>query len=206
MLVTGVTPVVPPYYVTDPTQDGTDGYTTFLITFNPDQLPSGAASGISNYTGTYSYAILPDNRQGATPTAISAPIWSYDTVQVPQGSVSGSLSPNVPIASYGPGGTGTNFDLTESNITLAAPANDVVSGITVTINIADPVNNLGELGDLFIGLIDPAGNGAILYYKPGDPSKNLTNVTFSDRRRSRSWSRMGRIPTARIRATTRWRS
>ena len=180
LLVTSVAPIVPPYYITDPTQDGTDGYTNFLITFNPDQLPSGAPSGITNYTGTYSYVILPDNSQGATPTPIAAPIWSYDTVQVPQATFTGSLSPDVPVNAYGPGGSGTNFDITESSITLPAPANYDISDVTVTVNISDPVNNLGTVGDLLIVLFSPAGTESVLYYKPGDKNKNLTNVTFTD--------------------------
>ena len=51
--------------------------------------------------------------------------------------------------------------------------------------------------------IAPNGSVAILYYKPGDTNKNLTNVTFSDRRRSRSCWRTDRIPTGLSRPITR---
>ena len=61
LLVTSVAPIAPPYYVSDPTQNGTDGFTNFMVTFNPDKKPNGSASGITDYTGTYSYVILPDN-------------------------------------------------------------------------------------------------------------------------------------------------
>ena len=82
LMVTSVTPIQPPGYVTDPTQNGVDGYTTFLVTFNPDKKPDGSASGITNYTGTYSYVVAPDNGQGsATPTPIAAPIWSFATAR-----------------------------------------------------------------------------------------------------------------------------
>ncbi len=66
LLVTSVTPIAPPYYVTDPTQNGTDGYTNFMITFDPDENAKGKPSGITDYTGTYSYVILPDDSGGNT--------------------------------------------------------------------------------------------------------------------------------------------
>ncbi len=184
LLVTGVAPVVPPYYDTDPTQDGTDGYENFIVTFNPNELPSGAASDITNFTGTYSYVILPDNGASTptptTPTPISAPVWSYDTVQAPQTPLTGSATPDEPVDAYGPGGSGTGYDQTNSFITLTAPANDVIAGVTVTVNITDPTNGLGDLGDLELGLFSPNGTLVYLYYKPGDKNKNFTNVTFSD--------------------------
>jgi subtilisin-like proprotein convertase family protein len=186
LLVTSVAPLPPPYYVTDPTQNGVDGYTNFVVTFNPDELPNGSPSGITDFTGTYSYAILPDNGQGATPTVISSPIWSFNTVPAPQPVITpltdpaAKVSPDLPIASFGPGGSGTNFDETQSNITLTGFNNQTISGLTVNVNIADPTNGLGEIGDLFLELIAPSGTGIVLYYKPGDANKNLTNVTFSD--------------------------
>ena len=52
------------------------GYTEFTVTFDP--LPPGTpqptAAAPYNYTGTYSYMILPDNSTG---TPISSPIWSF---------------------------------------------------------------------------------------------------------------------------------
>ncbi len=185
LLVTGVAPFAPPDYDTDPTQDGTDGFENFIVTFNPNELPSGAASDITNYTGTYSYVILPDNGASSpapsTVTPISAPIWSFDTVQAPQTPLTASVIADEPVAAYGPGGSGNNnFDQTNSFITFTAPADQIISGVTLTVNITDPINGLGDLGDLEIGLFSPNGTLALLYYKPGDTNKNLTNVTFSD--------------------------
>ena len=71
----------PPNYVSLPivsvvpvlsSGNATDGYTQFTVAFNP--TPAGADPATYNYTGTYSYLILPDNGNG---TAITAPIWSY---------------------------------------------------------------------------------------------------------------------------------
>ena len=60
-----------------------DGYTSFAVTFDPTKKPNGSASGILDFTGTYSYVIAPDNGAvlpaGATPTPIAAPIWSLST-------------------------------------------------------------------------------------------------------------------------------
>jgi subtilisin-like proprotein convertase family protein len=186
LMVTNVAPLPPPDYVTDPTQNGVDGFRTFMITFNPDLKANGSPSGITNYTGTYSYVVAPDNGS-ATPTVISTPIWSFNTVAQPQPQITpatdphATISPNIPIATFGPGGSGTTFDETTSDITLSGYAADqTISGLTVTLNITDPTNGLGSIGDLFIGLIAPNGVGAVLYSKPGDTNKNLTNVTFSD--------------------------
>jgi len=187
LLVTGVAPLAPPYYVTDPTQDGQDGYRTFLVTFNPDKKPDGTASKITNYTGTYSYIIAPDNGQALTPTAISTPIWSYNTVPQPQPVITpltdpnATTSPNIPIAPWGPGGTGTGFDVSTSTITLNGYNNQTISGLTVNLNIIDPLaGGRGNDGALFIELTAPNGNTSILYFKPGDTNQNFTNVTFSD--------------------------
>jgi subtilisin-like proprotein convertase family protein len=59
-----------------PTGGGNSPTTQYTITFNPSKKPDNTSSGITNYTGTYSYLIAPDNG-AATPTAISAPIWSF---------------------------------------------------------------------------------------------------------------------------------
>ena len=48
------------------------GFTQFQVTFDP--LPSGANPATYDYTGTYSYMILPDDGSG---TAISSPIRSF---------------------------------------------------------------------------------------------------------------------------------
>jgi hypothetical protein len=57
-----------------PTGGGTSPTNQFTAIFNPSKMPNGSSSGITNYTGTYSYLIAPDDGNG---TAISAPINSY---------------------------------------------------------------------------------------------------------------------------------
>ena len=50
------------------------GYTQFTITFNPTLAANGTTpSGITNFTGTYSYLIAPDNGAGL---AIASPVWT----------------------------------------------------------------------------------------------------------------------------------
>ena len=54
--------------MTDPTVNGTDGYTNFMVTFDPDHESQSrrldVASGITNFTGTFSYIVAPDNGKG----------------------------------------------------------------------------------------------------------------------------------------------
>ena len=199
--VLGVAPIQPPDYVTDPTQNGTDGYTNFMVTFDPNFKPNGSPTGITDFTGTYSYVVAPDNGQVAgIPTAISSPIWSWINVQQaqpvitpvsisptpPTGQVvdpNAKASPNLSIPTWGPGGSGTQFDVTQSTINLSGyNINQLISGLTVNVNIIDPLSSpgLGNDGDLFIELTAPNGSTSILYFKPGDTSQNFTNVTFSD--------------------------
>ena len=156
LMVTGVTPIVPPYYVNDPTQDGVDGYTTFLVTFNPDEMPNGSASGITNYTGTYSYVVAPDNGAvSQTPTPISRA--DRGVGHRPGGPAGHQRTGNttaVPIPTWGPGGSGTGFDQTTSTINLSGFDNQTITGLTVNLSITDPLNppGLGNDGDLFIEL------------------------------------------------------
>src|SRR5208282_4555289 len=44
--------------------DNKFGYTQFTVTFSTKTQPDGTPSGISNYTGTYSYMITPDDGSG----------------------------------------------------------------------------------------------------------------------------------------------
>ena len=112
------------------------------------------------------------------------------------------VSPDIPVASFGPGGSGTTFDETLSNITLAGFANQSISGLTVNVNIADPTNGLGDIGDLFIGLITP-NTHIILYYKPGDAKLYECDVLGQGLTNSRSRSHPDPIRTELLRATTR---
>jgi large repetitive protein len=72
LTVLGVTPVAS----SGSGPNNSFGYTQFTVTFDP--LPPGTpqptAASPYNYTGTYSYMILPDDLSG---TAISSPIWSF---------------------------------------------------------------------------------------------------------------------------------
>ena len=156
-----------------------------MVTFDPTTLANGSPSSITDFTGTYSYVIAPDNTAGGgNGTAISSPIWSWGNVAAPQPVVNAGLSPNLSIPTWGPGGSGNPFfDETTSTINLPSNYNNqVISGLTVNVNITDPLTppGLGNDGDLFIELTAPNGNTAILYYKPGDTNQNFTNVTFSD--------------------------
>ena len=53
--VTLITPVAG----TTPATDGHFGYETFLVTFDPTTNANGTASGITDFTGTYSYLVEP---------------------------------------------------------------------------------------------------------------------------------------------------
>ena len=68
------------------------GYTQFRVTFDP--LPSGANPATYNYTGTYSYMILPDDGSG---TPISSPIRSFVNSPVDQPVIGPVSSTNVPL-------------------------------------------------------------------------------------------------------------
>jgi subtilisin-like proprotein convertase family protein len=55
--------------------------TNFTIVFDPTKKSNSTPSGITNFTGTYSYLIAPDNGT----TAISSPIWSFVNGTLRQG-------------------------------------------------------------------------------------------------------------------------
>ena len=77
VLVTGVTPVAS----SGVGPNNKFGFTEFTVTFDPTQAAGGGASGIQNFTGTYSYIITPDDGQG---TPIVSPIASYVNVPAAQ--------------------------------------------------------------------------------------------------------------------------
>ncbi len=173
LLVTSVTPI------TDSgvsNRNGNIGYTQFLVDFNPDEEPDGSSSGLatSSYTGTYSYVVLPDDGNG---NIISAPIASYRETPIPLPQpISATASPNLPIPKWGPGGSGNlNEDETVSTLKVSGFQGYTITNLSVNLNIQNTVD-----GSLFIELMAPNGEVAVLYYKPGDTSSNFTNVTFSD--------------------------
>ena len=62
--------------------DNKFGYTEFTVAFDPAKVAGGASgSGITNYTGTYSYLVTPDDEAGHP---IESMIPSYVNTQVPQ--------------------------------------------------------------------------------------------------------------------------
>ena len=154
--------------------DSKFGYTQFTVTFNPKLQPDNTPSGISNYTGTYSYMITPDDGSG---TPISSPISSFITVPVAQAVIGPVASTDVPlrVPTLGTGGSGTADDVTTSTIRLAGYTNQSITGIQVNLNL-----NHQRDGDLTIQLIAPNGQSAILYSNPGDLGQNFVNTTFSD--------------------------
>src|SRR5262249_29732595 len=62
-----------------PTGGGTGPTTQFTAVFDPRTNADGSPSGITNFTGTYSYLIAPDDGQGHI---IAAPIESFVTTPV----------------------------------------------------------------------------------------------------------------------------
>ena len=144
------------------------------MTFNP--VPSGANPATYNYTGTYSYLILPDDGSG---TAVSAPIRSFVNSPIDQPVIGPVSSTNVPlpVPTSGTGGSGTNDDVTTSLITInnSNYINANVTGITVNLTL-DHTND----GDLTITLTAPNGTTTTLYSNPGDTGQNFINTTFSD--------------------------
>ncbi len=182
-------PVPPPYYVTDPTQDGTDGFRTFVDHVRPrPSCRPASSSGITNFTGTYSYVVLPDDARAGHQPSSARRSGRSNTVPQAQPRHQPRHRPRCaqldPTSRSRPSDPEARAPLSTKQLpTSTSPAynNQTISGLTVNINIADPTNGLGDIGDLFIGLITPNGIGIVLYYKPGDTNKNLTNVTFSDR-------------------------
>ncbi len=150
------------------------GYTQFTVTFDPNLQPDGTPSGISNFTGTYSYMITPDDESG---TPISTPISSFITVPVVQPVIGPISSTDVPlrVPTSGTGGSGTGDDITTSTIRLAGYVNQSITDIQVNLNL-----NHQRDGDLTIELIAPNGQASILYSNPGDLGQNFVNTTFSD--------------------------
>ena len=155
------------------------GYTEFQVTFDP--LPSGANPATYDYTGTYSYMILPDNGSG---TAISSPIRSFVNSPVNQPVIGPVSSPDVPlpVPSSGTGGSNTADDVTTSLITInnSNYINANVTGITVNMTIEEEGVQFLNDGALTITLTAPNGVATTLYSRPGDTGQNFINTTFSD--------------------------
>ena len=155
------------------------GYTRFRVTF--DSLPSGANAATFNYTGTYSYMILPDDGSG---TPVSSPVRSFINSPVDQPVIGPVSSTNVPlpVPTSGTGGSGTSDDVTTSTITInnSNYINANVTGITVNMTLEEGTGQFFNDGALTITLTAPNGSATILYSRPGDIGQNFVNTTFSD--------------------------
>ena len=151
------------------------GYTEFTVTFDPTTHANGTLSGITNFTGTYSYAILPDGNG----TTISEPIRSFVATPVILPTIGPVASKQVPlrVPTSGTGGSGTSDDITISTITIANAnyANATITSLTVNMTLDHQRD-----GDLFIYIVAPNGNTTVLYEKPNDNGVNFVNTTFSD--------------------------
>ena len=118
-----------------PTGGGSSPATQFTATFDPKTKADGTPSGITNFTGTYSYLIAPDDGQGHV---IAAPIQAYVTTPVAKPVIGPIASTNVPlpIPSSGTGGSGTPADITTSTITIPpSHPGQLITGITVRLSL-----------------------------------------------------------------------
>ena len=86
--VLSVTPVV----ASGVGPDNKFGFTEFTVTFSVKSQPTGGASGIANYTGTYSYMITPDDGNG---NPIVSPIASFVITDLQQAVIGPVPSTNV---------------------------------------------------------------------------------------------------------------
>ena len=105
----------------------------FTVTFDPTTQPDGTPSGITNYTGTYSYMILPDGNG----TAISSPIRSFVDTPVILPTIGPVASKQVPlrVPTSGTGGSGTADDITTSTITIANANYNDATITSLTVNL-----------------------------------------------------------------------
>src|SRR4029077_516690 len=117
------------------TGGGSAPTTLFTATFDPKTNANGSPSGITNFTGTYSYLIAPDDGQGHV---IAAPIEAYVITPVAKPVIGPVQSTNVPlpIPSSGTGGSGTSADITTSTITIPpSHPGQTITGITVNLSL-----------------------------------------------------------------------
>ena len=129
--------VAPVPNLSDPLNDGTFGYTTFLVTFDPTNPNNGVATGV----GTYSYVIRPtlSDRiryvgKGGTITAPAV----FENAQLPQLPI-----PGVPLP-------GTTASVT--SLYLVGHPGQVIGAGTLSVSLADTT-----VQDLTIKLIGPGG-------------------------------------------------
>ena len=148
------------------------GYTQFTVTFDPNKKHDGSASGITNFTGTYSYLVTPDDGNGKKieqliPSSVIAPV-----NQPVIGPVTSTDTPLV-IPLSGTGGSGTPNDNTTSRIFIPGNTNQLITGITVRLTL-----NHQRAGDLRITFGTPDGRSTVIYQGSGNGSLNFVNVPF----------------------------
>ena len=160
--------------------DNKFGFTRFTVVFDPADTATGGASGIVNYTGTYSYMVTPDDEAG---DPIESAIPSFVIAQVTQQPIGPVVAPAIfngatnvplPIPSSGTGGTGTADDLTTSVIPVPGFANQVITGITVNLTLTH--NNDS---DLAITLTAPNGQASKFYVGTFNGPVTFNNQAFT---------------------------
>ena len=131
------------------------GFTQFRVTFDPNTKAGGGASGITNFTGTYSYLIAPDNGS----QAIASPIPAFVIAPFTKPDVSKSSGQvNLRIPTSGSGGSGTSDDITTSRITLSGHPNQLITSITVNMSLSHERGS-----DLTITLLAPDGRSTLVF-------------------------------------------
>ena len=166
--VTGITPVAS----SGVGANAKFGYTEFTVSFNPSFAPGGGSSGISDFTGTYSYLIAPDDGAG---DPIEAPVSSYVVSPVPKPTIGPIASTQVPLSIpiSGTGGTGTADDFTTSRLTVNGFVNQIITGITVNLTLTHQ-----DGADLVIRLTAPDGQSALVYRGTANGPLTLNNAAF----------------------------
>ena len=156
------------------------GYTEFTIVFSVNTQADGSTpSGITNYTGTYSYLVAPDDGNG---NPIEEPIPAYVYSNVTQPVIGPVSSTDVPLPVPPTSITGqpsAGDDTTTSTLTVAGENNHVITGVTVTLSLTAPTQTGNQL---FITLTAPDGqtgtvyNGTLLAPAPLDWVNQSFNV------------------------------
>ena len=148
------------------------GYTRFKVTFSVNSQPGGASSGITNYTGTYSYLVAPDDGNG---NPIVSQIPSFVNTEVAQPVIGPVASNQVPlrIPIQGTGGTGTADDFTTSTLAINGFNNQTITGVTVNLSLTHQ-----NASDLTITLTAPDGQTGLVYQGAVNGPVTFSNQAF----------------------------
>ncbi len=149
------------------------GYTEFTVVFDPAKVTGGGASGIANYTGTYSYMITPDDEAGDPIVSAIPSFVITDVTQQPVGpDSSGTVDLRLP--SSGTGGSNTSDDITTSTINVAGFANQIITGVTVNLTLTHQNDS-----DLEITLTAPDGQANTFYTGTFNGPVTFNNQAFN---------------------------